>query len=175
MQYELFVKVCRIWSWQHSTEHWRVRSILPDLFFPCRLQKVQVEVFKKLLQRREENQNELDAMRLYNHWQNHQNAKEEKIRKIRCDCALSKSERQEERGRDSFQTSHLYFLKVTIYSEWNRLHLQYQCAWPASIWSVMFLFYLRKALVNLQSYSFYRTVCVNCLTFVFPFQCSGNW
>ncbi|KAF4804934.1 Protein MAATS1 [Turdus rufiventris] len=53
-----------------------------------KLQKVQVEVFKKLLQRREENQNELDAMRLYNHWQNHQNTKEEKIRKIRCDCAL---------------------------------------------------------------------------------------
>ncbi|XP_032907495.1 cilia- and flagella-associated protein 91 isoform X2 [Catharus ustulatus] len=53
-----------------------------------KLQKVQVEVFKKLLQRREENQNELDATRLYNHWQNHQKAKEEKIRKIRCDCAL---------------------------------------------------------------------------------------
>lgn len=76
-----------------------------------------MEVFKKLQQRREENQNELDATRLYNHWQNHQKAKEEKIRKIRCDCALSKSERQEERGGDSFQTSHLYILKVTIYSK----------------------------------------------------------
>ncbi|XP_005038560.1 PREDICTED: protein MAATS1 [Ficedula albicollis] len=53
-----------------------------------KLQKVQMEVFKKLLQRREENQDELDAMRLYNHWQNHQKAKEEKIRKIQCDCAL---------------------------------------------------------------------------------------
>ncbi|KAM7065448.1 cilia- and flagella-associated protein 91 isoform 1-T6 [Acridotheres tristis] len=53
-----------------------------------KLQKVQMEVFKKLMQRREENQNELDAMCLYNHWQNHQKAKEEKIRKIQCDCAL---------------------------------------------------------------------------------------
>ncbi|XP_062368890.1 cilia- and flagella-associated protein 91 [Cinclus cinclus] len=53
-----------------------------------KLQKVQMEVFKKLLQRQEENQNELDAMRLYNHWQNHQKAKEEKIRKIQRDCAL---------------------------------------------------------------------------------------
>ncbi|KAI1242241.1 hypothetical protein IHE44_0005758 [Lamprotornis superbus] len=53
-----------------------------------KLQKVQMEVFKNLMQRQEENQNELDAMRLYNHWQNHQKAKEEKIRKIQCDCAL---------------------------------------------------------------------------------------
>ncbi|XP_068877186.1 cilia- and flagella-associated protein 91 isoform X3 [Aphelocoma coerulescens] len=53
-----------------------------------KLQKVQLEVFKKLLQRREENQNEVDAMRLHNQWQNHQKAKEEKIRKIQCDCAL---------------------------------------------------------------------------------------
>ncbi|XP_030122096.4 cilia- and flagella-associated protein 91 [Taeniopygia guttata] len=53
-----------------------------------KLQKVQMEVFKKLLQRQEENQNELNAMRLNNHWQNHQKAKEEKIRKIQHDCAL---------------------------------------------------------------------------------------
>ncbi|XP_064266341.1 cilia- and flagella-associated protein 91 isoform X2 [Passer domesticus] len=53
-----------------------------------KLQKVQMEVFKKLLQRREENQNELNAMRLNNHWQNHQKAKEEKIGKIQHDCAL---------------------------------------------------------------------------------------
>ncbi|NXD54191.1 CFA91 protein, partial [Corvus moneduloides] len=53
-----------------------------------KLQKVQLEVFKKLLQRREENQNEVDAMRLHNQWQNHQKAKEEKIRKIQRDCAL---------------------------------------------------------------------------------------
>ncbi|NXQ23469.1 CFA91 protein, partial [Alaudala cheleensis] len=53
-----------------------------------RLQKVKMEVFKKLLQRREENQNELNAMRLSNHWQNHQRAKEEKIRKTQRACAL---------------------------------------------------------------------------------------
>ncbi|NXQ20020.1 CFA91 protein, partial [Peucedramus taeniatus] len=53
-----------------------------------KLQKVQMEVFKKLLQRQEENQNELNAMRLNNHWQNHQKAKEEKIREIQHDCAL---------------------------------------------------------------------------------------
>ncbi|XP_058712025.1 cilia- and flagella-associated protein 91 [Poecile atricapillus] len=53
-----------------------------------KLQKVKMELFKKLLWRREENQNELNAMRLNNHWQNHQKAKEEKIRKIQHDCAL---------------------------------------------------------------------------------------
>ncbi|NXU46384.1 CFA91 protein, partial [Drymodes brunneopygia] len=53
-----------------------------------KLQKAQMEVFKKLLQRREEDQNELDAMRLYNHWKNHQKAKEQKMRKIQHDCAL---------------------------------------------------------------------------------------
>uniref|UniRef100_A0A8C9UDP0 Cilia- and flagella-associated protein 91 n=1 Tax=Serinus canaria TaxID=9135 RepID=A0A8C9UDP0_SERCA len=53
-----------------------------------KLQKVQMEVFKKVLQRREENRNELNAMRLDNHWQNHQKAKEEKMRKIHHDCAL---------------------------------------------------------------------------------------
>ncbi|CAN8195174.1 unnamed protein product [Coccothraustes coccothraustes] len=53
-----------------------------------KLQKVQMEVFKKVLQRREENRNELNAMRLNNHWQNHQKAKEEKMRKIQHDCAL---------------------------------------------------------------------------------------
>ncbi|NWZ65647.1 CFA91 protein, partial [Acrocephalus arundinaceus] len=53
-----------------------------------KLQKVKMEVFKKLLQRREENQNRLDVMRLKNHWQNHQKAKEEKMRKVQHDCAL---------------------------------------------------------------------------------------
>ncbi|NXR79679.1 CFA91 protein, partial [Pycnonotus jocosus] len=53
-----------------------------------KLKKVQMEVFKKLLQRREENQNKLDTMRLKNQWQNHQKAKEEKIRKIQHDYAL---------------------------------------------------------------------------------------
>ncbi|NXQ53021.1 CFA91 protein, partial [Anthoscopus minutus] len=52
------------------------------------LQKVQMEVFKELLWRREEDQNAIDAMRLNNLWQNHQKAKEEKIRKIQHDCAL---------------------------------------------------------------------------------------
>ncbi|NWV31233.1 CFA91 protein, partial [Grantiella picta] len=53
-----------------------------------KLQKVQLEVFKKLLQRREENQNEQDAMHLYKHWQNHLKAKEEKMKNIQRDCAL---------------------------------------------------------------------------------------
>ncbi|NXO25461.1 CFA91 protein, partial [Cisticola juncidis] len=53
-----------------------------------KLQKVRMEVFKKLLWRREENQNKLDTIRLKNHWQNHQKAKEEKIRKVHHDCAL---------------------------------------------------------------------------------------
>ncbi|NXO34059.1 CFA91 protein, partial [Locustella ochotensis] len=53
-----------------------------------KLQNAKMEVFKKLLQRREENQNKLDTMRLKNHWQNHQKAKEEKMRKIHHDCAM---------------------------------------------------------------------------------------
>nr|XP_009940160.1 PREDICTED: protein MAATS1 [Opisthocomus hoazin] len=53
-----------------------------------KLQEVRLEVLKKLLQRREENQNELDAKRLDDHWQNHQKAKEEKIKKIQHDYAL---------------------------------------------------------------------------------------
>ncbi|XP_071428216.1 cilia- and flagella-associated protein 91 [Pithys albifrons albifrons] len=53
-----------------------------------KLQKVRLEVLKKMLQRREENQNKLDAKRLCDHWQNRQRAKEEKIKKIRHDCAL---------------------------------------------------------------------------------------
>ncbi|NXY30233.1 CFA91 protein, partial [Pomatorhinus ruficollis] len=53
-----------------------------------KLQKVRMEVFQKLLQRREENQNKLDAVRLKNQWQNHQKAKEQKMRKIQHDCAL---------------------------------------------------------------------------------------
>ncbi|XP_009947857.1 PREDICTED: protein MAATS1-like, partial [Leptosomus discolor] len=53
-----------------------------------KLQEVRLEVLKKLLWRREENRNELDAKRLDSHWQNHQKAKEEKIKKIQHDCAL---------------------------------------------------------------------------------------
>ncbi|NXQ91109.1 CFA91 protein, partial [Nyctibius grandis] len=53
-----------------------------------KLQKVRLEVFKELLRRREENQMELDAKRLDDHRQNHQKAKEEKIKKIHHDCAL---------------------------------------------------------------------------------------
>ncbi|NXE90052.1 CFA91 protein, partial [Menura novaehollandiae] len=53
-----------------------------------KLQKVQLEALKKLLRRQEEKQKELDAMRLYDHWQNHQKAREEKIEKIQHDCAL---------------------------------------------------------------------------------------
>ncbi|XP_072737653.1 cilia- and flagella-associated protein 91 isoform X2 [Ciconia boyciana] len=53
-----------------------------------KLQEVRLEVLKKLLWRREKNQNELDAKRLHDHWQNHQKAKEEKIKKIQHDCAL---------------------------------------------------------------------------------------
>ncbi|XP_010173412.2 cilia- and flagella-associated protein 91, partial [Antrostomus carolinensis] len=53
-----------------------------------KLQKVRLEVLKKLLQRREENQKELAAKRLDDHWENHQKAKEEKIKKIQHDCAL---------------------------------------------------------------------------------------
>ncbi|XP_014812595.1 PREDICTED: protein MAATS1 isoform X2 [Calidris pugnax] len=53
-----------------------------------KLQEVRLEVLKKLLWRRVENQNELDAKRLDDHWQNHQKAKEEKIKKIQHDCAL---------------------------------------------------------------------------------------
>uniref|UniRef100_A0A8C3JXQ8 Cilia- and flagella-associated protein 91 n=1 Tax=Calidris pygmaea TaxID=425635 RepID=A0A8C3JXQ8_9CHAR len=50
-----------------------------------KLQEVRLEVLKKLLWRRVENQNELDAKRLNDHWQNHQKAKEEKIKKIQHD------------------------------------------------------------------------------------------
>ncbi|XP_074783836.1 cilia- and flagella-associated protein 91 [Athene noctua] len=53
-----------------------------------KLQEVRLEVLKKLLRRREENQNELDAKRLDDHWRNHQKVKEEKIKKIKHDCAL---------------------------------------------------------------------------------------
>ncbi|XP_010147847.1 PREDICTED: protein MAATS1, partial [Eurypyga helias] len=53
-----------------------------------KLQEVRLEALKKLLQWREKNQNELDAKRLDDHWQNHQKAKEEKIKKIQRDCAL---------------------------------------------------------------------------------------
>ncbi|NXN17293.1 CFA91 protein, partial [Indicator maculatus] len=53
-----------------------------------KLQEVRLEVLKKLLQRQEETQNKLNAKRLDYHWQNHQKAKEEKIKKINRDCAL---------------------------------------------------------------------------------------
>ncbi|CAM9681629.1 unnamed protein product [Bubo scandiacus] len=53
-----------------------------------KLQEVRLEVLKKLLRRREENQNKLDAKRLDDHWQNHQKVKEEKTKKIQHDCAL---------------------------------------------------------------------------------------
>ncbi|XP_054242872.1 cilia- and flagella-associated protein 91 [Indicator indicator] len=53
-----------------------------------KLQEVRLEVLKKLLQRQEETQNKVNAKRLDYHWQNHQKAKEEKIKKIHRDCAL---------------------------------------------------------------------------------------
>ncbi|NXI67866.1 CFA91 protein, partial [Anseranas semipalmata] len=53
-----------------------------------KLQEVRLRVLKKLLQRREEKQNELDAKRLDDHWQNHQKAKKEKIKKIQHDFVL---------------------------------------------------------------------------------------
>ncbi|XP_040451739.1 cilia- and flagella-associated protein 91 isoform X2 [Falco naumanni] len=53
-----------------------------------KLQEVRLVILKKLLQRREENQTELDAKHLDDHWQNHQKAKEEKIKKIEHDYAL---------------------------------------------------------------------------------------
>ncbi|NXM69891.1 CFA91 protein, partial [Serilophus lunatus] len=53
-----------------------------------KLQKVQLEVLKKMVWRQEEKQTNLDAKRLYDIWQNHQEAKEEKIRKIQRNCAL---------------------------------------------------------------------------------------
>ncbi|NWI89823.1 CFA91 protein, partial [Pitta sordida] len=53
-----------------------------------KLQKARLEVLKKMLQRQEDNQTKLNAKRLYDHWQNHQKAKEEKIKKIQHDCAL---------------------------------------------------------------------------------------
>ncbi|XP_068022045.1 cilia- and flagella-associated protein 91 isoform X2 [Melanerpes formicivorus] len=53
-----------------------------------KLQEVRLEVLKRLLQRQEENQNKLHAKRLQYHWQNHQKAKEENIKKVHHDCAL---------------------------------------------------------------------------------------
>ncbi|NWR31721.1 CFA91 protein, partial [Tachuris rubrigastra] len=52
-------------------------------------QKVQLEDFKKMLRRREENQDKVNAKRLCDRWQNLQRAKEEKIKKIRHDYALA--------------------------------------------------------------------------------------
>ncbi|NXX11452.1 CFA91 protein, partial [Podargus strigoides] len=53
-----------------------------------KLQEVQLEVLKKLLRKREENQNELDTKRLNDQWQNHQKSKEKKRKKIQRDSAL---------------------------------------------------------------------------------------
>ncbi|NWQ79636.1 CFA91 protein, partial [Columbina picui] len=53
-----------------------------------KLQEIRLEVLKKLLQRRVESQNELNAKRLDDRWRNHQKAKEEKIKKIQHDYAL---------------------------------------------------------------------------------------
>ncbi|KAM9020389.1 cilia- and flagella-associated protein 91 isoform 2-T3 [Ara ararauna] len=53
-----------------------------------KLQEARLEVLKKLLWRQEENQNELVAKRLDAHWQKHQKAKEEKMKKIQSDTAL---------------------------------------------------------------------------------------
>ncbi|NXL94756.1 CFA91 protein, partial [Alectura lathami] len=53
-----------------------------------KLQEIRLEVLKKLLRRREEKQSELDAKRLADHWQNHQKAQEEKIKKIQHGFAL---------------------------------------------------------------------------------------
>ncbi|NWU75952.1 CFA91 protein, partial [Onychorhynchus coronatus] len=53
-----------------------------------KLQKIRLEILKKMLRRREENQDKVDAKRLCDHWQNRQSAREEKIKKIRHDCAL---------------------------------------------------------------------------------------
>ncbi|XP_027734701.1 cilia- and flagella-associated protein 91 isoform X2 [Empidonax traillii] len=53
-----------------------------------KLQKIRLEVLKKMLRRREENQDKVDAKRLCDYWQNRQRTREEKIKKIRHDCAL---------------------------------------------------------------------------------------
>ncbi|NWS70903.1 CFA91 protein, partial [Crotophaga sulcirostris] len=53
-----------------------------------KLQEVRLKVLMKLLQKQQSSQNELDTMRLNDHWQNHQKAKEEKIKKIQRGCAL---------------------------------------------------------------------------------------
>nr|XP_047903621.1 cilia- and flagella-associated protein 91 isoform X2 [Anser cygnoides] len=50
-----------------------------------KLQEIRLRVLKKLLQRLQEKQNELDAKRLDDHWQNHQKAKKEKMKKIQHD------------------------------------------------------------------------------------------
>nr|XP_008171397.1 cilia- and flagella-associated protein 91 isoform X1 [Chrysemys picta bellii] len=48
-----------------------------------KLQDVRLEVLKKLLRRREEDQNEVDVNRLDTHWFNRQQDKEERVRKIK--------------------------------------------------------------------------------------------
>lgn len=97
-----------------------------------------MEVFKKLLQRREEDQNERNAMRLYNLWKTHQKAKEEKIRKIQRDCALSKCERQEQRGMRQFSDKPFLFSQGKVCPKLKRLHPQYQCAWLAFVLSCFY-------------------------------------
>ncbi|NXX91488.1 CFA91 protein, partial [Centropus bengalensis] len=52
-----------------------------------KLQAFRLKVLKKLLQKRQNNQNELDTKYLDAHWQNYQKAKEEKFKKIHYDCA----------------------------------------------------------------------------------------
>ncbi|KFU90058.1 AMY-1-associating protein expressed in testis 1, partial [Chaetura pelagica] len=52
------------------------------------LQELRLEIFKKLLWRREQNQNELRDKRLEDLRQNHQKAKEEKMKKIQHEYAL---------------------------------------------------------------------------------------
>uniref|UniRef100_A0A8B9USC9 Cilia- and flagella-associated protein 91 n=1 Tax=Anas zonorhyncha TaxID=75864 RepID=A0A8B9USC9_9AVES len=53
-----------------------------------KLQEIRLRVLKKLLLRQQEKQSELDAKRLDDHWQNHQKAKKEKMKKIQHDFVL---------------------------------------------------------------------------------------
>ncbi|XP_035170659.1 cilia- and flagella-associated protein 91 [Oxyura jamaicensis] len=53
-----------------------------------KLQEIRLRVLKKLLERQQEKQNELDAKRLDDHWQNHQKAKKDKMKKIQHDFVL---------------------------------------------------------------------------------------
>lgn len=66
-----------------------------------------MRVLKKLLLRQQEKQSELDAKRLDDHWQNHQKAKKEKMKKIQHDFVLSKSENQGESSTRQFSNKTL--------------------------------------------------------------------